>query len=86
MRINVYSEEMTDDIVAVEKADVIGEDGQPTTFYGIRWYLESSDKMHRTEHDDDRSAVTFWFRPGPEARVMAERFGFALGQIEELWA
>lgn len=79
MRINVYSEEMTDDIELVTKEGVIGADGEPTTFYGVRWFLESSDKMHRTEFDDDRSAITFWFQ-AHEAERMAERFGFAFAE------
>jgi hypothetical protein len=62
MRVNVYSEELTDDIQLIEKRDIAGEDGGLITFHGVRLFLESSDKMHRTPTDDDRSAVTFWFR------------------------
>jgi len=68
MRINVYSEEMTDDAAWVEKTDVLGEDGSRVTFYGIRFFLESSPKMHVTEFDDDRSAITFWHRDKVELR------------------
>lgn len=65
MRINVYSEEMASDIELVTKEGVIGADGQPTTFYGVRFYLATPDVMHQTEHDDDRSAVTFWMHDTP---------------------
>ena len=40
MRINVYSEELTDDVQLMEKADVVGEDGSLVTFCGARLYLE----------------------------------------------
>lgn len=83
MRVNVYSEELTDDIVLIEKRDIVGEDGDPVTFYGVRWYLESSPKMHVTPHDDDRSAVTFWFR-AEEAEIMAELFHKAWGRVDLL--
>jgi hypothetical protein len=61
MRVNVYYEEQTPEIEMVEKRDVVGEDGQLTTFYGIRFYLASSELMHQTPTDDDRSTVTFWW-------------------------
>lgn len=62
MRINVYSEEITDDVQFITKEDVIGEDGNLVTFYGVRYFLKSWEGMHHNEFDDDRSAITFWFR------------------------
>lgn len=62
MRINVYSEELTPDTEFIEKPNVIGEDGEPITFYGFRIFLKGSDDLHRTEFDDDRPAITFWDR------------------------
>ena len=62
MRINIYEGEMTEDIQLITKDNVIDEDGNLTTFFGVRFFLESSDKMHQTEFDDDRSAITFWFK------------------------
>jgi hypothetical protein len=64
MRINVYAEEMTDQIEIVSKKTGDGE------FTGVRFYLHlpvtlpSGEQaqgpfMHRTG-DDDSSAVTFW--------------------------
>lgn len=61
MRINIYNEELTDRVELMVKEGVIGADGNPTTFYGIRFYLASPQVLHTTEHDDDTSAITFWF-------------------------
>jgi hypothetical protein len=54
MRINIYSEELTDRVEQVEKT----VDG--TVFYGVRFYLKSPPDLHSTPEDDDTSAVTFW--------------------------
>lgn len=72
MRINVYSEEITGEVDFITKDDVLGEDGSPTTFYGLRVYLDSSNVLHKTEFDDDRSAVTFW------AKTKSELYGLAV--------
>ncbi len=66
MRMNIYSEEMTDRVELVTKEGVIGADGAPATFYGVRFYLDSPQALHNTEHDDDASAITFWFHPDGE--------------------
>ena len=57
MRINVYAEELTNDIEIVRKspANVPGE-----TFRGIRMFLKSPDELHDDPNDDDRSAITLW--------------------------
>jgi hypothetical protein len=55
MRINVYSQELTKEVVLVSKVADTG-----ITYYGIRLYLASPDILHHTEEDDDRSAITFW--------------------------
>ena len=54
MRVNIYAEELTTEVEVIEKHV------DTKTFYGIRLYLESSNKLHQTPTDDDRSAVTFW--------------------------
>lgn len=66
MRINVYAEELTDEVEIVRKY-VDDEEYGPRTFYGIRVYLKSPDVLHHSEADDDRSAVTFfvpWTKEG----------------------
>lgn len=68
MRINVYDEEITWEVVAVTKT--AADTG--ITFTGLRLYLESPDVLHHTADDDDRSAITFWFNPqtaGEENKV-----------------
>lgn len=59
MRINLYSEELTDEVIQVEKK-ANGE-----VFVGIRLILESPQSIldHSTDEDDDRNGVTFWVRP-----------------------
>lgn len=50
MRIQIYAEEMTDEVELVEK----------NGYKGARFYLQSGLSLHHTALDDDRSAVTFW--------------------------
>jgi hypothetical protein len=69
MRVQIYDEEVTGDIEVIVKENVLGEDGKPTTFFGLRLYLESSDKLHQTEFDDDRSAVTFWYKEEDNRKI-----------------
>lgn len=57
MRINVYNEEITDDIQFVSK--LVEETSK--TYYGLRIFLKSAPELHHTEIDDDRTAITFWF-------------------------
>lgn len=59
MRINVYTEELTEDVCVVSK-EGIGDDGNLRIFHGLRFYLHSPDSLHSSPTDDDRSAVTFW--------------------------
>jgi hypothetical protein len=66
MRINVYSQELTDEIGTVSKTGT-GKDGQEETFHGVRLMLVSPDALHHTLDDDDRSAITLWL-PKSESR------------------
>lgn len=57
MRINVYNEELTQEIEWAEKhVEATGK-----TYYGLRMFLKSAPELHHTADDDDRSAITFWF-------------------------
>lgn len=56
MRINVYSQELTDEVTLVSAT----AKDTGITYYGVRLYLASPDVLHHTEDDDDRSAITFW--------------------------
>jgi len=55
MRINVYSQELTDETSIVEKKSDTG-----VVYSGVRLMLRSSEFLHDYPFDDDRSAVTFW--------------------------
>ena len=60
MRLNIYSQELTKEVMPVSKTADTG-----ITYHGIRLMLASADILHHTPEDDDRSAVTFWI---PNAR------------------
>lgn len=60
MRVNVYAEEITEEIKVIRKP---GSDDRE--FLGIRLYLKSHEDLHFTKKegvvfDDDRSAITLW--------------------------
>lgn len=66
MRVNLYAEELPDpnDPRATESVQTTTKSGR--TFYGARLFLKSSDALHDTLDDDDRSAITIW---GPRVQV-----------------
>lgn len=85
MRINVYAEEITEEVQIVGKRASTGRD-----FYAVRLMLESSPKLHHAETDDDRSAITFWipsdrtgWKPGDGAKLRA-LFRYAIAAIDRL--
>lgn len=55
MRINVYSQELTEEVKLIEKPADTG-----VTYSAVQFMLHSSERLHCTLEDDDRSAVTFW--------------------------
>lgn len=55
MRINVYSQELTDEVQRFEKKSDTG-----LTYSAVQFMLYSSPMLHHPPQDDDRSAVTFW--------------------------
>jgi hypothetical protein len=58
MRVNVYAEELKNEVVITSKEADTGN-----KFIGVRFMLESAPGLHYRDNDDDRSAVTFWI-PG----------------------
>jgi len=62
MRINVYSQELTAEVLLISK-----ESNTEITYHAVQMILHSSDKLHHPPQDDDRSAVTFWL-PKTKAR------------------
>jgi len=65
MRVNIYSEELTGEVILVEKTSDTGR-----IYKGARVMLHSSDLLHYEPDDDDRSAVTFWF-PKSRSQLLA---------------
>lgn len=70
MRINVYSQELTDEVHRIEK-----ESNTTIVYSAVQFMLHSSPMLHHPPEDDDRSAVTFWL-PKSEARreALAQAF------------
>lgn len=63
MRVNVYSQELTDEVNVIHKrsnTDII--------YSAVQLMLHSSEKLHHPPQDDDRSAVTFWLPKSKERR------------------
>lgn len=70
MRINVYSQELTDEVKVIEKVSNTG-----LTYSAVQLMLHSSPMLHHPPADDDRSAVTFWLPKSPYRRQrLAEAF------------
>jgi hypothetical protein len=67
MRINVYSQELTDEVK-------VEESNTGLIYTAVRLILHSSDKLHHPPHDD-RSGISFWL-PKSEGRreALAEAF------------
>lgn len=55
MRINVYSQELTNEVKLIKKEADTG-----VTYSAVQLMLHSSDRLHFRDGDDDRSAVTIW--------------------------
>ena len=67
MRVNIYSQELVLDPQAVELVEQTADNG--VTYSGVRLFLHSSNRLHDTPDDDDRSAVTFWLPKSAPHRV-----------------
>lgn len=63
MRINVYSQELTSEVHAIEKKSSTG-----LTYSAVQLMLHSSPMLHHPPADDDRGAVTFWLPKSKERR------------------
>jgi hypothetical protein len=55
MRVHIYTQELTKEVQLVSKKADTG-----ITYYGVRMILASSEMLHHTPEDDDRSALTIW--------------------------
>lgn len=77
MRLNVYSQELTDEVVLLEKPSNTG-----VTYHAAQLVLHSSPMLHHPPQDDDRSAVTFWL---PKSGVRRESMAKAFERIAEIF-
>ena len=77
MRINVYSQELTDEVVLIAKSSNTG-----VTYHAAQLILHSSEKLHHPPQDDDRSAVTFWL---PKSHLRRQQMAMAFEQIAKIF-
>lgn len=77
MRINVYSQELTSEVLLVEKPSNTG-----VTYHAAQLILHSSERLHHPPMDDDRSAVTFWL---PKSQHRREEMAKAFERIAEIF-
>ena len=77
MRINVYSQELTDEVIQVEKVSNTG-----VTYHAAQLIMHSSERLHHPPQDDDRTAITFWL---PKSAHRREAMASAFEQIAEIF-
>ena len=77
MRINVYSQELTDEVIQVEKVSNTG-----VTYHAAQLIMHSSERLHHPPQDDDRTAITFWL---PKSAHRREALASAFEQIAEIF-
>mgnify|MGYP003606878604 CR=1 FL=1 len=77
MRINVYSQELTDEVIQVEKVSNTG-----VTYHAAQLIMHSSERLHHPPQDDDRTAITFWL---PKSAHRREAMANAFEQIAEIF-
>ena len=76
MRINIYSQELTDEVHLISKESNTG-----LVYSAVQLMLHSSDKLHHPPADDDRSAVTIWL---PKSRARREKLAETLVNMAHL--
>lgn len=78
MRINVYSQELTDEVIKIKKVS-----NTDIPYRAVQFVLHSSPMLHHPPQDDDRSAVTFWL---PQSSRGLQAFATALRKASEIVA
>jgi hypothetical protein len=63
MRVNVYSQELTNEVQVIEKVSNTG-----LVYTAVMLMLHSSEHLHHPPKDDDRSAVAIWLPKSPQRR------------------
>jgi len=77
MRINVYSQELTNEVILLAK-----KSNTEVTYHAAQLILHSSERLHHPPQDDDRSAVTFWL---PKSQERREEMAQAFERIAEIF-
>lgn len=77
MRINVYSQELTSEVIPLSKESNTG-----IVYHAAQLVLHSSPMLHHPPEDDDRSAVTFWL---PSSQHRREAMARAFEQIAHIF-
>jgi len=77
MRINVYSQELTDEVLMIAKQSNTG-----VVYHAAQLILHSSPMLHHPPADDDRSAVTFWL---PKSKERREKMAKAFEEIANVF-
>lgn len=77
MRINVYSQELTPEVIYSEKESNTG-----VRYAAAQLMLHSSPMLHHPPMDDDRSAITFWM---PTSAARREEMAKAFEEIARLF-
>lgn len=77
MRINVYSQELTPEVICIEKKSNTG-----VVYHAAQLILHSSPLLHHPPIDDDRSAVTFWL---PKSQHRREEIALAFEGIARIF-
>jgi hypothetical protein len=77
VRINVYSQELTSEVIHIEKESNTG-----IVYHAAQLVLHSSPRLHHPPADDDRSAVTFWL---PKSRERREEMARAFEEIARVF-
>ena len=77
MRINVYSQELTDEVILVEK-----KSNTEVVYHAAQLILHSSERLHHPPADDDRSAITFWL---PKSYARRESMAKAFEEIARIF-
>ena len=77
MRINVYSQEQTAEIVVIEKVSNTG-----VIYHAAQLILHSSPMLHHPPLDDDRSAITFWL---PKSTARRQELASAFEEIARIY-
>ena len=77
MRINVYSQELTSEVIHIEKVSNTG-----LAYSAAQLILHSSERLHHPPEDDDRSAITFWL---PKSAHRREEMAVAFERLADVF-